>query len=196
MEHLEQPGNSWPSWAFSNHDVVRSVTRFANEDNNAPPQLAKLLIALLCSLRGTIFLYQGDELGLPEARIPEDIPVERMQDMCVMVRIGLCPEEQDEPQRLMINVELFVNVEDYLFKVDNDSIVDYSKVWEAIKTWEERPHTPLIETYLHELLDICFKDSRVQSCRVSITKPDIFEKTERAGVEVFMQRDDYEKHRT
>ncbi|GJL85173.1 MAG: alpha-glucosidase [Micavibrio sp.] len=65
---LKQPGNSWPSWAFSNHDVVRAPSRW-----NAN---AKMLIALLCCLRGTAFLYQGEELGLLEA----EIPFEKLQD--------------------------------------------------------------------------------------------------------------------
>ncbi len=32
-----------------------------------------MLIALLCSLRGTIFLYQGEELGLPQADVPFEL---------------------------------------------------------------------------------------------------------------------------
>ncbi len=67
-EFLKQPGNSWPSWAFSNHDVVRAPSRWNTEE--------KSLIALLCSLRGTTFIYQGEELGLPEAKIP----FEKLQD--------------------------------------------------------------------------------------------------------------------
>lgn len=59
--------DSWPSWAFSNHDVVRALTRFGGDSRD--PRLAKLLIALLCSLRGTAFIYQGEELGLPEATL-------------------------------------------------------------------------------------------------------------------------------
>ncbi|KZD12674.1 alpha-glucosidase [Oceanibaculum pacificum] len=66
--------HGWPSWAFSNHDVQRVVSRWGGRD--APPEFAKLLIALLGSLRGTIFLYQGEELGLPEA----DVPYEQIKD--------------------------------------------------------------------------------------------------------------------
>jgi alpha-glucosidase len=62
----------WPSWSLSNHDVVRFPTRFANDD----PARVKLLLALLMCLRGTAFLYQGDELGLPHANVPFD----RLQD--------------------------------------------------------------------------------------------------------------------
>jgi len=63
--------NSWPAWAFSNHDVVRAASRwFKPFDHN--PNLSKMLIALLGCLPGTLFLYQGEELGLPEAEIPFD----------------------------------------------------------------------------------------------------------------------------
>jgi alpha-glucosidase len=59
-------------WAFSNHDVVRVATRWGDGSAVA----AKLFMALLLSLRGGIFIYQGEELGLPEA----DIPYESMRD--------------------------------------------------------------------------------------------------------------------
>jgi len=60
----------WPCVAFSNHDVVRTVSRFGGDD--PPPNLAKLMLALLFSLKGTALLYQGEELGLPEADIRRD----------------------------------------------------------------------------------------------------------------------------
>lgn len=62
----------WPSWSLSNHDVIRFPTRLADND----PARAKLMLALLLALRGTAFLYQGDELGLPHA----DVPFERLMD--------------------------------------------------------------------------------------------------------------------
>ncbi|NJO67461.1 MAG: alpha-glucosidase [Rhodospirillales bacterium] len=72
---------AWPSWAFSNHDVVRVASRWARSapsigSGDLDPSFAKLLIAVLVSLRGTIFLYQGEELGLPHA----EVPFERLQD--------------------------------------------------------------------------------------------------------------------
>lgn len=65
---------AWPSWSFSNHDVVRARTRWGGED--AGDEFAQMLMGILLSLRGTIFLYQGDELGLPQA----DVPFDRLQD--------------------------------------------------------------------------------------------------------------------
>ena len=64
----------WPCWAISNHDVERAVTRWGGHP--AQPRLARLLMAMLCSLRGSICIYQGEELGLGEA----DVPFEALQD--------------------------------------------------------------------------------------------------------------------
>ncbi len=66
--------DGWPCWSFSNHDVIRAVSRFG--DGSADDGMARLLPALLMSLRGTPCLYQGEELGLPQA----DVPYERLQD--------------------------------------------------------------------------------------------------------------------
>lgn len=57
--------DGWPAWAFSNHDAPRVVTRWAREES--AEQAAKLYAMLLLSLRGNVFLYQGEELGLPQA---------------------------------------------------------------------------------------------------------------------------------
>ena len=64
----------WPCWAISNHDVQRAVTRWGGAQ--ASDALAAQLVALVCSLRGSVCLYQGEELGLPEA----DVPFEALQD--------------------------------------------------------------------------------------------------------------------
>jgi len=64
----------WPSWAFENHDVPRSLSRWAPEAHRAA--YARMEMLLLGALRGTIFLYQGQELGLAQ----DDIPFEALRD--------------------------------------------------------------------------------------------------------------------
>ncbi len=74
VEEMEaQIDDGWASWAFSNHDVARAVSRWGNPGDG---EFARLLMALLFSLRGTACLYQGEELGLAEA----EVPFERLQD--------------------------------------------------------------------------------------------------------------------
>ncbi|MDX8524524.1 alpha-glucosidase family protein [Mesorhizobium sp. MSK_1335] len=60
--------DGWVCWAFSNHDVVRHVSRWTRPGGN-PETVAKFAIALLSCLRGSICLYQGEELGLDEAEL-------------------------------------------------------------------------------------------------------------------------------
>ncbi|MGO4686909.1 alpha-amylase family glycosyl hydrolase [Brevundimonas sp. 2YAF1] len=62
------PGEGWPSWTFSNHDAPRAVSRWAEgRDERA---LAEMLMLLLVSLRGNVFVYYGEELGLPQGQVP------------------------------------------------------------------------------------------------------------------------------
>ncbi|QUL38172.1 alpha-glucosidase [Erythrobacter sp. JK5] len=58
------PGEGWPSWAFSNHDAPRSVSRWSDGEDRQ--RIARLSMLLLLSLRGNPIIYQGEELGLPQ----------------------------------------------------------------------------------------------------------------------------------
>ena len=60
-------GDGWPCWALDNHDFIRSVTRLGREDM---PEAATLILTALTCLRGACCIYQGSELGLPNAVIP------------------------------------------------------------------------------------------------------------------------------
>ncbi|TAL72305.1 MAG: DUF3459 domain-containing protein [Rhodanobacter sp.] len=58
----------WPCWAISNHDVKRVLSRWGS--GYASPTMANQLTALVCSLRGSVCVYQGEELALTEAELP------------------------------------------------------------------------------------------------------------------------------
>ena len=68
------PDLGWACWALSNHDCKRIATRWGGE--HPSPALLRLAPALQLSLRGASCIYQGDELGLPEA----DVAYEDLQD--------------------------------------------------------------------------------------------------------------------
>ncbi len=70
-----EAADSWVCWAFSNHDVVRHATRW-QVPGEYETQHLKLLASLLMSMRGSVCVYQGEELGLPEV----EIPFEKLQD--------------------------------------------------------------------------------------------------------------------
>ncbi|HEX5900846.1 MAG TPA: alpha-amylase family glycosyl hydrolase, partial [Solirubrobacteraceae bacterium] len=67
----EVMGARWPTWVFSNHDQPRMRTRLGGSEARA-----RAALLLLLTLRGTPFLYAGEELGLEDA----DVPAERVVD--------------------------------------------------------------------------------------------------------------------
>ncbi|MEB3357674.1 MAG: alpha-glucosidase [Synechococcales bacterium] len=79
-KHFPQGGNCW---MVGNHDYGRLRSRFTGKDANGNPypnEFYRMMAALLIALPGAFCLYQGDELGLTEGMIPDDIPVEDIQD--------------------------------------------------------------------------------------------------------------------
>ncbi|WP_051504601.1 alpha-amylase family glycosyl hydrolase [Sphingomonas jaspsi] len=61
-------GEGWPSWAFSNHDAPRFASRWWPEAER--DSFVRVAMLLLASLRGNAIIYQGEELGLPQAHVP------------------------------------------------------------------------------------------------------------------------------
>ena len=61
---------SWPAWFLANHDNPRVASRFDTDGQG--PARARAVAVMLYALRGTPFVFQGEELGLPDAEIPPD----------------------------------------------------------------------------------------------------------------------------
>jgi alpha-glucosidase len=59
----------WICWSFGNHDAERPVSRWKTADDGDDRDFSRLMMGLLVSLRGSACLYQGEELGLPEAEL-------------------------------------------------------------------------------------------------------------------------------
>jgi alpha-glucosidase len=65
----------WLCWGFSNHDVERAISRWNPDPEpgaTPDPRFARLLLAFHLSLRGSVLIYQGEELGLTEAQLTAD----------------------------------------------------------------------------------------------------------------------------
>ncbi|MGB3441173.1 MAG: glycoside hydrolase family 13 protein [Actinophytocola sp.] len=87
-----RPVGAPATWVLSNHDVTRAVTRYGRADSSfgfgarrfgTPTDLvlgtsrARAAALLTGALPGSLYVYQGDELGLPEV---EDLPLDVLQD--------------------------------------------------------------------------------------------------------------------
>lgn len=127
-----------------------------------------------------------------QAREPlpaEDYLCARLDRIEVDVHIGLHPWElhPERPTRLWVDVAL------YMFDPPRRptglyEVIDYDRVRNHVRGWAAQPHTPLLETLAAELIEFSFDDERVDAVRVSLLKPDIFNETRAAGVEMFRRR--------
>src|SRR5438067_9554765 len=71
IEELLGPRGAWPTWVLSNHDNSRHRSRLGGSEARA-----RAAAVLLLTMRGTPFLYAGEELGLVDL----DVPPERQVD--------------------------------------------------------------------------------------------------------------------
>ncbi|MGV7778828.1 alpha-amylase family glycosyl hydrolase, partial [Mycobacterium kansasii] len=59
-----------PTWTLSNHDVEREVTRYG--DGQIGQWRARAMALVMLALPGTVFIYNGSELGLPNVELPDE----------------------------------------------------------------------------------------------------------------------------
>ena len=73
------------TWVLSNHDVVRHVTRYGSNRSGQGTRRARAATLLTLALPGGAYVYQGEELGLPEV---VDLPAEVRQDPAFLRTAG------------------------------------------------------------------------------------------------------------
>ena len=73
-------GEAWPTVVLSNHDQSRHVSRFlrslGRQDQPTHDAVAKAAAVLLLTLRGTPFVYYGEEIGLPDIEVPRAVALD------------------------------------------------------------------------------------------------------------------------
>ena len=85
------PPGGWPNWVLGNHDVDRVATRLGGgELGQARARMAALM---LLTLRGTPFVYYGEELGMENVHVPDD----QLQDPARLYGPGRDPERTPMP---------------------------------------------------------------------------------------------------
>lgn len=68
-DHL--PEKDWPAYVFSNHDIIRAISRYGRKGLKGARN--RLLALMLLTLRGTPFIYYGEEIGMKEAKLPRRV---------------------------------------------------------------------------------------------------------------------------
>lgn len=122
-------------------------------------------------------------LALPELRDCRRLFLHRH---ALPARIGVHDFELQAPQRLLIDVELFVALSDSTPRHDRlDEVLDYDLIRAVIAEQVERGHVALQETLVDAIAARLLAHPRVRAVRVSTEKPDVYPDCAAVGVEVF-----------
>jgi dihydroneopterin aldolase len=118
----------------------------------------------------------------------EDHIVVALDEVCVTVNCGLHPWERhpERPSRLLISVRLYAPL--VTARAADAPIIDYDVIRDRILALETEGHIDLVETVADRITEACFADARVIACSVSIRKPDIYNETRGAGIDVVRTR--------
>jgi dihydroneopterin aldolase len=118
----------------------------------------------------------------------EDHIVVVLDEVSVNISCGLHPWERhpERPTRLLITARLYAPLTTP--RAAEVAIVDYDLIRNRILALEGEGHIDLLETIADRIAETCFKDLRVQACALSIRKPDIYNESRGAGIEVFRTR--------
>ncbi|MBU5345998.1 alpha,alpha-phosphotrehalase [Paenibacillus lautus] len=90
-----QKGGGWNALFWNNHDQPRALTRFTN-DGEYRTESAKMLATTLHGLQGTPYVYQGEEIGMPDPKwndISEFRDIESLNMYTILQEQGKTPEE-------------------------------------------------------------------------------------------------------
>ena len=108
-----------------------------------------------------------------------------LKNFHVFISMGVHDHEKQARQRIIVNVDLYIDPEG---RIRHDTIretVDYDFVRQAIIEIAESGHFHPQETFCERILDVCLDKSGVLAARVSSEKPDVYPDCESVGFEIF-----------
>jgi 7,8-dihydroneopterin aldolase/epimerase/oxygenase len=111
-----------------------------------------------------------------------------VRDLEIVASVGVLEHEKRYEQRIIVSADLFVR-DDYDGASDRlADVLDYSKVVDGIARLVQGEHVNLIETLAERIASQCLADTRVESVRVRIEKPDVLPSCRSVGIEIERRR--------
>lgn len=99
-QQLTRGTDAWTTAFLENHDWSRSISRFASDDSYHREASGKMLALMLVALSGTLFIYQGQEIGMVNA--PSTWPIEEFKDLdAANYYEEIRKKTKDDPQALL-----------------------------------------------------------------------------------------------
>jgi len=113
-----------------------------------------------------------------------------VKDLDVMTRIGIHDFELASPQRLLIDVDLYVDLKGTSPMSDDiKEVVDYDFIRQVVISRIAKGHIHLQETLCDELAQLFLENPQVLAVKLSTRKPDVYPDCAAVGVEIFRARE-------
>ena len=111
-----------------------------------------------------------------------------MRDLEIVASVGVFEHEKRYEQRIFVSTDLDVR-DDYDGVSDRlEDVLDYSALVDGIARLVQSEHVNLLETLAERIAAHCLEDSRVESVRVRIEKPDAMPLCRSVGIEIERRR--------
>lgn len=111
-----------------------------------------------------------------------------VRDLLLDALIGIYPEERVKPQKLLVNLELWVAETPGEPPRSYAEVVCYENLVKRTKALLAEGHVDLVETLAERLAAICLEDARVLRTRVRVEKPEAIAEAAGVGVEIERRR--------
>ena len=103
----------------------------------------------------------------------------------IMMNIGVYESEKKGPQRVLINVDVYVPLTDNTPKEDKLlEVVDYNLMRDTIHSIAAVGHIHLLETLCDKIADTLMQHKLIRAVGISAEKPDVYPDSEGVGVEI------------
>ncbi len=112
-----------------------------------------------------------------------------LRGLTVQARIGIHDFEQQAPQRLILDIDVYVDLAHHTPHADDIAeVVDYDFVRDLVHRRVARGHIMLQETLCDDVLSEILQHPQVRAAQVSTRKPDVYPDCEAVGVQAFRMK--------
>lgn len=112
-----------------------------------------------------------------------------IKDLVARGIIGLNDWEREKLQEIVINVTLYVDLQEAALQDDVEKSVNYKTIAKKMLFHAEHAHRFTVEALALDLLEICFENPKVEKVRMRVEKPEALRFSSSVGVEIERSRD-------
>lgn len=107
-----------------------------------------------------------------------------INDLVLMMSIGIYEQEKQVPQRVIINLEALLAESHAHLSDDIADAVSYEVLINEITALSQARHYELVETFAEDIAQMALQDQRIARIKLRVEKPDIIENTRSVGIEI------------